>query len=99
MFEVVPESEMNRSLRFISNICLQIGCTLEHIEDPTFTTAEFQIWDEDEIPISETQHREIVQKIIEESDDISSSQIAVLRHTNGAVRIKLSLEEDLTNEK
>ena len=99
MFEVVPESEMNRSLRFIGNICQLIGCTIEHIEDPTFTSAEFQIWDEDDIPISETQHREMVQKIIEESDKISESNIIVSRHSNGAVTIALSLTEDLTNEK
>lgn len=91
MFEVVPESEMSKYLREVSDLCKKIGCTIDHIEDPTFSQAVFQVWDEDGLPISKAQHQEIVDAIIAESDTLTSSDMTVFTHSNGAVNIRMAL--------
>jgi|GEM_PF-2348094 hypothetical protein len=99
MFEAIPETEMSKHLRHASEICKKNGYFIEHISEPTFTSAVFQVWNEEQMAVSAERHEQIANELVDESDALSAPQVSVEIQPNGAINIRLTLQEDLTSNK
>ncbi len=89
--EAVPESPIRQRMVLFEDIARKIGCTIHHLDEMDHNHARFQILDENEIPISEQQHREIVNGLIRDNELLNEENLKVVVWPNSAVNIEINI--------
>lgn len=90
-FESVPESPMRQRLKIFEDITRKTNCSVHHLEDIDHNHARFQILDENDMPISEQQHRDIVAMLIRDEELFTTENVSVLVWPNSAVNIEIHI--------